>query len=82
MSEKDTWCGIYGGLVNPNKEDCLCIKSCSAATARMRHMEAELKLGRALFLDLYGRHWIEGDDCDRQLKDMCDWAGIPPEVQG
>jgi len=38
-----------------------------------------LERGRALFADLYKRHFVDMDDFDRQLADMCDWALIKRE---
>ena len=35
--------------------------------------------GRALFADLYKRHFVDMDDFDRQLAAMCDWALIKRE---
>lgn len=41
-----------------------------------------LERGRSLFHDLYQRHWVDGDDHDRQLRDMCEWAQIKDGDEG
>lgn len=50
-----------------------CRTDCSAAVARVEE-------GRLLFADLYKRHWIQGEDHDRQLADMTLWARVDAET--
>lgn len=46
---------------------------------KYRILEEEIARGRALYRALDKRHFVEGDDCDKQRADMCDWAEIPQE---